>query len=94
MRVLLVLGLLALASCTPAIVVADQDGVPIEGARVEGISISTNGQWTTTNGLGQAEIPRSFDKTRWIMVSKRGYTSVSGVDVNQDHPIRVTLVKN
>ena len=94
-RKLTILGpLLFTIGCSePDLVVVDAVGNPIRGAIVTGTSPSIAGQQTRTDQNGHADIPVGIQKTKWIAVSKPGYTPVTGIDVNQSRPIRVPLQK-
>ena len=78
---------------TPELVIVDQAGAPVEGARVVGTSLSMSGHSSCSDGRGLAKIPHAVQETKWISVSKNGYISVSGVDVSQEKPIIVELIK-
>ena len=90
-------GLLAitlLVGCTgPDVIVTDQDGKPVEGAKITGASLSISGQFTKTNSKGGAQIPKAVQQTKWITVSKAGYEDVQFIDVSQPKPICVKLVQ-
>lgn len=84
--------MLLLAGCSrPDVIVTDQSGKPVEGAQVTGTSLSIGGQFTMTNAKGEAQIPRSSQETKWLTITKPGYTSVKGIDLSQPRPIVVKL---
>lgn len=85
-------SMLLLAGCSrPDVIVTDQSGKPIEGARVTGTSLTISGQLTMTNAKGEAQIPRSVQETKWLTITKPGYTGVEWIDLSQSKPIVVKL---
>ena len=85
---------LFLSACrVPDVVVVDAAGLPIEDAKVVGISLSMYGQFTKTNKNGCASIPSSIQRTVWIVVSKAGYQDSPQIDVSAPKPIKVVLRK-
>ncbi len=84
--------MLLFAGCSgPDVIVTDQSGKPVEGAQVTGTSLSIGGQFTMTNANGEAQIPRSAQQTKWLAITKAGYTSVERIDTGQPKPIVVKL---
>src|SRR5882724_4267855 len=89
LRFVELLLIVLLSGCaTSDVVVKDQNGKPIEGAKVAGTSVG--GPFTMTNAKGEAPIPEA---TRYIAVSKAGYTEGDLIDGIQPTPIMVELVQ-
>jgi len=84
--------MLLLFGCTaPDVIVTDTNGRPVEGARLTGTSLSVGGQFTMTNAKGEAQIPRSAQETKWLAITKAGYTGAEWIDAGQPKPIVVKL---
>jgi len=84
--------MLLFAGCSgPDVIVTDPSGKPVDGAKVTGTSLSIGGQFTMTNAKGEAQIPRSAQETKWLAITKAGYTSVERIDTGQPRPIVVKL---
>jgi hypothetical protein len=77
-------------SRTPDVVVSDPAGVVIVGAKVEPLSPSLNHPAVTTNGKGEANIPRGIQDVKWLNVSAPGFTAVH-VEYGNLKPQRVVL---
>jgi hypothetical protein len=94
------IAVISLASCiaiagrgTPDIIVVDDTGQPVPHATVTGVSLSIQGQHTTTNERGYASIPWAAQPTEGIEVEKAGYLKSEQISVRQTKPIEVVLKK-
>ena len=83
---------MSLCCCRPAqmVKVTDIAGVPIAGAEVTSVSLSTNSSPALTDLEGTASLPSSPQSPRWVSVSKPGYQSES-VPVPPRWPLHVIL---
>jgi hypothetical protein len=86
--------MLALGGCThPELRIIDSSGVPIEGAKVVGTSMSFSGQCSYSDKQGHAKIPWAVQPTKWISVYHAGYQPVENIDISQNKPIVVRMEK-
>lgn len=93
-RTLLIAGALLLAGCSkPELIVLDSSGIPLQGAKVVGTSLSVSGQATFTDKGGKAHIPRAVQETKWISIFKPGYVPVQNLNVGQKKPIVIRMTK-
>jgi hypothetical protein len=85
---------LVLIGCgKPDVIVKDETGIPIQGAKVIGISLSIQGQSSETDKQGEAKIPKTTQESKWIVVQKEGFFDSEQFDVSQPKPILITLKK-
>ena len=85
---------LLLAGCqSTEVIVREQSGAAISDATIVGISLSVQGQTTTTNSKGEASIPHSSQPTKWIVAKKVGFKDSEQISVERSKPIIVTLEK-
>jgi hypothetical protein len=83
---------LVLIGCgKPDVIVKDETGIPIQGAKVIGMSLSIQGQSSETDKQGEAKIPKAVQKTEWIVVQKEGFFDSEQINVSQPKPILVIL---
>ena len=94
MRWLLLIVVLPLAGCVAkqVVVVTDATGAPVQGANVEAVSPSMNVGPAVTNAKGVAALPINPQGTKWVQVSKPGYTTAHE-ELPSKWPMNVTLEK-
>lgn len=92
MLLVLAAALLLCGCSKPDLIIMDKNGKPVAGAMVVGTSFSIGGQTTYSDSKGHAKIPWAVQETKWISVSKEGFSSVQNIDVAQKKPIVITLV--
>ncbi len=77
---------------TKKVLVTDQYGTPLEGAKVIGTSLSISGAQSTTNKKGIAPVPMSAQPPVWLTVSKEGYNTRENIDLRYSQfPLHVVL---
>ena len=91
MKALVGLLALVLASCSPNILVVDENGAPIQGADVTPMSRSFSWPSKKTKKNGGAFIHQDIPRIESVRVSKMGYFPKPPVDYNLPKPITVVL---
>ena len=85
-----------LISCTmfraPDVIVLDNNGKPIEGAKIFPISLSINYPSVKTDLQGRAWISYKIQKTKWLTISKSTYKDIQ-VNFEQTKPIIIYMEK-
>ena len=72
------------------VIVTDEDGRPVQGAKVYALSLSVNSGPTETNAKGEASIPSNVQGTKWILITKSGYKELQAA-MPDEWPLRLTL---
>ncbi len=93
MAVIGLVSCIVIVGCGTPDVVVDDGGQPVCNATVTGVSLSIQGQTTTTNRKDYASVPRAAQPTEWIEVDKPGYVKSARISVHQAKPIKVVLKK-
>ncbi|WP_367872292.1 hypothetical protein [Luteolibacter sp. Populi] len=93
---LIAIGCSLLASCNsgPDVVVTDRAGLPVAGAVIVPSSPSFNYPAVTTDGKGEANIPKkAVQEVKWLDVTVPGSEAKARVDYTNSKPVRVTLAR-
>jgi len=93
-RIFISCAFLMLSGCAKpkSVMVVDDFGKPVSGARVCVQSTSIEGAPTLTDDDGSAIVNVDIPNARWITVSKEGYYGQQ-VDIPAKWPLQVTLIK-